>query len=99
VLRVERDDDSAPHVQCVIGFAPGGILAGWEVRLRTRFLGAVVPAAQSQPTVKGIFAGPTGWPNGLLGSKFWDSGCSTRSRDARSELQGVSSPIEVLACA
>ncbi len=50
---------------------------GWEERSRTRFLGAVVPAALSQPTV--ILAVRIGGLNGLAGSKFWDPGISTRS--------------------
>ena len=50
---------------------------GWEERSRTRFLGAVVPAALSQPTV--ILAVRIGGLNGLAGSKSWDPGFSTRS--------------------
>jgi len=55
---------------------------GWEERSRTRFLGAVVPEAPSQPTV--ILAVRIGGLNGLVGAIFWDLGFSTRPRNARS---------------
>ena len=50
------------------------VLAGWVKRLQTRFLGAVVPAAPSQPTVMEILTVRSGWLNGLVGSKILGPG-------------------------
>jgi hypothetical protein len=44
--------------------------AGWDARLRSRLLGAVVPAALSQPTEPPMLKVQTGTLNGLLESNF-----------------------------
>jgi hypothetical protein len=50
----------------------GGFLAGWVERLRTRFLGAVVPAALSQPTVKPSWTREQAGSMGYSNQKFRD---------------------------
>jgi hypothetical protein len=59
---------SVSSVVKLFGSYQARFLAGWVERLRTRFLGAVVPAAPSQPTVRAMLTARTGWLNGLLAS-------------------------------
>ena len=55
--------------------APEQTVVGWMLRLRTRFLGAVVPAAHTQPTM--ILAAQFAPPNGPVGPFVEYPGFST----------------------
>ena len=65
--------------------------AGWDARLRSRLLGAVVPAALSQPTEPPILKVQIGTLNGLLDSilEYW--GCSTALVKYKLILRGLRS--------